>query len=250
MAEKLEFKTIDVEMEFDESQNKIFGHASIKNVMDYNGDVIVDGAYSDLQKTISEGFICRDHIHSNPLGMILSANEDEIGLYFEGQFHDIEDANDCLQVIKERLANGKKTTLSIGYKVIDSEMGQFAGRPCRYLKEIFVKEVSFTLLPANPYCEIDGTKSRNDEFKNLLLAVDSYINRLIEIKTLGRGKQWHDDRNYEVDLLEKSILRLKESLNEYDLHQDQDTDVKSEDLGTSTTLELARAKARAILEIN
>jgi len=99
-------------------------------------------------------------------------------------------------------------------------------------------------------CEIDGTKSRDDEFKNLLLAVDSYINRLIEIKTLGRGKQWHDDRNYEVDLLEKSILRLKESLNTYDLHQDQDTDTKSEDLGTSLTLELAKAKAMAILEIN
>jgi HK97 family phage prohead protease len=241
------------EMSEQEGLGIIKGYCSTKNVLDSVGDVIVDGAYADLDVTLKEGFICNSHAHDEPLGYFTKITEDANGLYFEAQFHGTDDAEECYKMCRERYEAGKKVTFSIGYRVLDAEYGEFEGKACRFLKKIFVKEASITLVPANENTVLTEVKTRSTQFDSIKGSIDDYTARLKEIHALGRGEKWLVERKTEADALTSAVENIHQALLDFgfvDPQEDQLAEEHTEaDLGAAEekSLELALAKAKAVL---
>ncbi len=125
------------------------GYASVKNVVDAYGDVILDGAYGDLDEFVRNGFVSVGHDHSGvPVGYVRSAKEDRKGLFVQMVFHSTQEALDAKTVAEERLAAGKRVGLSIGYLPLEWTFELRDDRRVRLLKRIDLKEFSLVSLPA------------------------------------------------------------------------------------------------------
>lgn len=228
---QIERKTIPIiELkELDSASNKIYGHCSVKgNIDDYN-DVVLSGAYSDIDKSLYEGFICPNHEWDNPIGWFTVLREDEIGLYFEAEFHSTEEAIKWKTICMERLGAGKFVGLSIGYLTLDYEMGMKDGISVRFLKKILVKEATITLLPANEEARVVGMKSK-EHFTSVKSSLVSYMERTNDIWKKGRGANWIKDRMSEIQELKSILSNHEQDMNSLEDHPD-DLD-NAEVLGT------------------
>jgi HK97 family phage prohead protease len=121
------------------------GYASIFNVVDYAGDMILPGAFIENQV---EGIkLLWQHNHQNPIGIIDKAYEDERGLYVEGRiFLDISLGKEAYILIENKVTDH----LSIGYEVLDC---YYNGDIC-CITCVDLWEVSIVIFPANKYAEI------------------------------------------------------------------------------------------------
>lgn len=230
----------------------VSGYASVKNIRDSVGDVIVDGAYQRLDESKNLGFTCINHNHSDlPVGYITELKEDPIGLYFEAKFHSTEDGKQAFTVIKERLEAGLFVGMSIGYKTEKASYGEQDGMSVRFLEEIFVRELTFTLLPANDAATVTGVKSRADEYESVRNAITQYVERIASIKTLGRGESWTETAVAELDAIKSDLTMLETAMNDLRATEEKSEVLAEEtesDRGADTSiLELARAKANATL---
>jgi HK97 family phage prohead protease len=127
------------------------GYASIKNEVDAYQDVILDGAYGDLDEFVQSGFVAVGHNHAeSPVGYIVSAREDHRGLYVTMAFHSTPGALAAKTVAEERLAAGKRVGLSIGYLPVKWRFDTRDDRRVRLLEKIELKEFSLVSLPAAP----------------------------------------------------------------------------------------------------
>jgi HK97 family phage prohead protease len=143
----------------DDGHGSFSGYASIKNNIDLGGDLIVDGAYKNLDQLQEIGWGALSHDwYGLPIAMVMAAKEDQKGLYFESQFHSTDDAQDCRKVMQERLAAGKQVSLSIGYYVTDAAYETRDGNEVRILKSIDVFEISFVTLGMNPKARVTAVK--------------------------------------------------------------------------------------------
>lgn len=231
----------------------ITGYANVKNIIDKGGDVVVDGAYADLEATLKEGFVCRNHDWGNPVGHFTELKEDDYGLYFEAHIYDTEEGNDLLKVIKERVAAEKTVGLSIGFFAKGYEFGEFQGRRVRFLKEVAVKEVTVTMVPMNGESTVLGTKSRQDNFLELKSVLESYLDRLMDIKSLGRTEDWCKERAAElkslIDLLDEAVESINSEQIESQDSESQDVSDETDQETDQGSVELAKAKALAELEL-
>lgn len=218
----LEFKASNMMV----NEGEVYGYGSVKNVMDNVGDVILDGAYMDLDTVLEEGFFANAHDHAMPIGYFTEMREDERGLFFKAKFHSNEIAQQYKTIIEERSAAGKSITFSIGYRVLESEPGVYEEKRCRYLKKISVKEISFTLIPANEMAKGGFKKSREQEYMDLKQMILDYAQRLKAINDLGRSDGWKQDR---VNELKEITENLKSIVIEIDLPEDQS--VENETMG-------------------
>lgn len=155
----MERKNLDlnnVELKFDEEDGarKFSGYASVFGGVDSYGDTIVPGAYS---KTISgrERPIAMRWNHTGPvIGKWLKAEEDERGLYVEGELtpgHSV--ATDVYALMK----HGAVTGLSIGYRIPAG--GSEKKGDVRLLKQIELVEISVVEDPADFAARISNVKS-------------------------------------------------------------------------------------------
>lgn len=129
--------------------NRLSGYASIKNEADAVGDVVLDGAYGDIQEFVRTGFVAVGHDHSAPpVGFVTEAREDSKGLFVTMEFHSTQPAQEAKTVALERLAAGKQVGLSIGYLPVDWSFENRGGQRVRLLKAIELKEFSLVSLPA------------------------------------------------------------------------------------------------------
>lgn len=125
------------------------GYASVKQQVDECGDLILEGAYGDLEKLKKSGFVTVSHdANSLPIGWIEEAKEDEFGLWVKMGFHSTPLAEQAFSVASERLDAGKEVGLSIGYLPKKWKFEMIDGRKVRVLQEIEVKEFSLVSLPA------------------------------------------------------------------------------------------------------
>lgn len=248
----IEIKTLAVvEAKAEAGTSVVSGYASIKNAKDSYSDVILNGAYTDLEESKTLGFTCINHDHASlPVGYITVLREDDRGLYFEAKFHSTKEAQDAYTVIKERMAEGLFVGMSIGYKTLKASYGDWEGDSVRFLEKIFVRELTFTLLPANDLATVTGVKSRQDEFDHVRGVIGAYVERIQSIKMLGRGKTWSDNAVAELDAIKADLTLLETAINELRNVEEKSTpaeEAEETDLGAESHLELARARAQAAL---
>ena len=121
---------------------QIFGYASIFNVKDYDGDVVLPGAFSTSLKANCNVKLLWQHKPDHPVGKIVKIYEDTKGLYVKGL---ILNNLSHTATARKMLLNGVVDSFSIGYTVED----HFFDRDTRYLKRLNLFEVSIVTFPAN-----------------------------------------------------------------------------------------------------
>lgn len=186
----------EFEIKFDEARKGFFsGYASKFNGVDSYGDTIVPGAYA---KTVTnrERPIAMRWNHTGPvIGKWLKAEEDEHGLYVEGELtpgHSV--ASDVYALMK----HGAVTGLSIGYRIPAG--GSEKKGDVRLLKQIDLVEISVVESPADLQAQIGDVKSSISQAESLkeiesLLRDAGGFSRadatalVARIKSLSRGER-------------------------------------------------------------
>lgn len=128
------------------------GYALVFNERDLVGDVILPGAVKVAAGAIP---MLWAHDFSDIVGEWTSFTPDAKGLHVEGAVYtDTQRGKDVAILLGRKAVTG----LSIGYEVVDYEMGTFDGKTTRFLKEIKVYEISLTAIPAMMNARLDGTE--------------------------------------------------------------------------------------------
>ncbi|MFM9872726.1 MAG: HK97 family phage prohead protease [Fimbriimonadaceae bacterium] len=152
------------------------GYASVKHVVDAYGDVILDGAYGDLEEFVRSGFVAVGHDHSGaPVGFVTSATEDRKGLFVKMAFHSTQEALDAKTVAEERLEAGKRVGLSIGYLPLEWSFETRDGKRVRLLKRIELKEFSLVSLPAATGAVATSMKSESAAVADVLMLEQEWL---------------------------------------------------------------------------
>ena len=149
----IEHKAISLEDAEISDTGQVEGYASLFNVRDEGGDVVVPGAF---RKTIDIRAgrplaMLREHDPREVIGVWEEMAEDDRGLRVRGKLFETQRGRDALTEIKGRALDG----LSIGYSTIDAEQN---GRS-RMLKELRLMEVSVVLFPMLRSAQIDAVKA-------------------------------------------------------------------------------------------
>ena len=158
------------------------GYANNFGVLDSYDDISLPGCSKDfLTEFLDSGFTAPDHKWgiSSEIGIPMDAFEDENGIFIKSIYHPTPDAQMIRQKVNNRLKNGKKVSLSIGYwtlekeYVIGEEAAAFLKNPSqdvltylkerqplvRLLKKIRLKEHSIVPQGANVLSEVSEGKS-------------------------------------------------------------------------------------------
>lgn len=149
--------TQPAELKADFGARTIEGYASVFNVVDLVGDVVMPGAFA---KTISERqpkkLIKVFLDHYIPIGMPLEIREDTRGLYTRSKVSAVPEGDKALQFC----ADGLCAHMSFAYDVIGREIVQREGaEPLRRLTELKLYEYGPVHWPANEQAEILGMKA-------------------------------------------------------------------------------------------
>lgn len=121
----------------------IEGYASIFNEPDQMNDVILPGAFS--LKNIADIPLLWQHYPNTPIGKVISAKEDKVGLWVTlALCIDTQVGVEAYTLIQSNILTG----LSIGFNAIKSSKGQ--GRVRRILHKVNVQEISVVTFPAHP----------------------------------------------------------------------------------------------------
>lgn len=193
----------------DEGNGSLTGYASVKNNVDSYGDVILDGAYKNLDTLTKLGWSGFNH-SSKPVGMVTVAREDAKGLYVEIEFHSTAEAQEVRKIAKERMEKGLDLGMSIMFKTMDSSWGERDGDEVRELKAIEVVEAGFVMMPANTAATVTGVKSGSgtrldDQVKAARELCDDLAKRLSDL-TDERKNGLSDERKAEArDIRDKWI---------------------------------------------
>jgi uncharacterized protein len=125
------------------------GYASVFNLQDQVGDVILPGAFRHSVNALNSKNIklLWQHNPVLPLGNIQRLYEDTKGLYIEGDFLlGVKYVDEAYLLIKNRIVQG----LSIGFEAEDS----FFSQDTRYIKQAKLWEISVVTFPANAAAQI------------------------------------------------------------------------------------------------
>lgn len=149
-------------VKFYEGKQGVFsGYASVFGGVDSYGDTIYAGAY---EKTIAERerpIQMRWNHYGEIIGKWTRMEEDEKGLYVEGE---LTPGHSKAQDVYASLIHGAITGMSIGYKPRKFEENDKGGYD---LYEIDLVEISVVESPADLNAQVNRIKSDVDEFKTL-----------------------------------------------------------------------------------
>jgi HK97 family phage prohead protease len=152
MRSEFDLKALDAE-------GKFSGYASVFNNIDRANEIVVPGAFAESIAALkAKGDtlpFCWQHDLSNPIGDIPVFEEDEKGLYVEGQLwlDESEKARMALRGMKTRSIRG----MSFGYRVLGSEPDTMTG--ARRLTKLDIFEASAVTLACNPEAQVDAVKA-------------------------------------------------------------------------------------------
>lgn len=149
-----------------EKPRSFSGYASVFGGVDDYGDTIVRGAFKDsLAERNSPVMMFFGHSPGRVLGKWTALQEDDVGLYVEGELTPGNtDSDNTLALLKHGALSG----LSIGYNVPPGGSSMTDdGR--RVLKQIDLVEVSIVSMPADSSARVDLTsvKAMLDEAKSI-----------------------------------------------------------------------------------
>lgn len=134
------------------------GYASVFHVVDGQKDVILPGAFRKTlarraSKQQAEVKLLWQHAPEEPVGVFTEIREDEVGLYVEGKLLlEVQRAREAYALLKSGALEG----LSIGFRVVDYEIG---AEGVRRIKEAELLEVSLVTFPANQDAKVTSIKA-------------------------------------------------------------------------------------------
>ena len=141
------YKHIKQQIEIKKYKNFVtfYGYASVFNVEDSYGDIILKGAFENISNNKVK--LLWQHDMNQPIGLCTSLQEDNKGLFIEGKIClKTRQGQEAYELIKEGVISG----LSIGFNVEDS----FYENGKRHITDVDLMEVSVVTLPANSFAEI------------------------------------------------------------------------------------------------
>ncbi len=153
----MQYKAVETQVTYDAKQQYgyIKGYASIFNVRDQQGDVILPGAFTRSIKKADAIKLLWQHDPKSPIGIWTRLEEDKHGLMVEGQIPlGVQKGMEAYLLID----NGALKGLSIGYRIIDS----YIEGETRYIKEVELVEISIVTFPANSMAVVHNVKHYMD----------------------------------------------------------------------------------------
>ena len=150
----MEKKDFNFEIKSIDEKGRFSGYASTFANVDLVGDRVVKGAFTEtLKKGVGSVMMFWQHKSEEIVGEFIRLEEDEKGLFFEGQLFikDILRAKEANFLMLKKLIKA----VSIGYRI---ESKSFENG-VRLLKQIDLLEISLVTYPANPSATIDAVKS-------------------------------------------------------------------------------------------
>ncbi len=134
------------------------GYASVFDVVDSYGDVVVKGAFKNTldawKKREDLPPVLWQHQMSEPIGPFIEMREDEHGLFVRGKL--LIDDDPLARRALAHMKAGSVKGMSIGYIVVDAEYHK--QDDLYYLKEIDLWEASIVTFPANTEAKITEVK--------------------------------------------------------------------------------------------
>lgn len=153
----------DVCLKFDEARKGFFsGYASVFNGVDSYGDTILPGAYAQTLQNRQRPVQMRWNHFGPVIGKWTKAQEDDRGLYVEGELtpgHSV--AEDAYALLKHGAVNG----LSIGFRIPPG--GSEKDGKLRKLKRIDLAEISIVEEPADLSARVGDVKSAFESAETL-----------------------------------------------------------------------------------
>jgi HK97 family phage prohead protease len=137
---------------------EISGYASVFNVADGYGDVVLRGAFAaaiDDFKLGRRPKLLWQHDVNSPIGVIEDIAEDNYGLFIRCRLlMEIPKAKEIYYLLKNKAIDG----FSIGYRVRDS----YFSNNSQYLTDIDLLEISVVTFPACPSATVGDVKNQWD----------------------------------------------------------------------------------------
>lgn len=184
------------------------GYASVFGSVDSYGDTVAKGAFKTFLESRMSVPMLFGHSPNQPIGKWLRMEEDDKGLYVEGEF---TPGNRNAQDIAASVKHGAISGLSIGFMDRDSEALEGGGR---LLKDIDLREVSVVTFPAEQLAQITSVKSRLDHLESLkdceAFLRDAGMSRTEAAGFISRIKDsWQSEFVAEVEAKLKQHERIK-----------------------------------------
>lgn len=170
------------ELKVDQSTGRFSGYASVFGGVDSYGDTIAKGAFTETLKTHGLPKMFWNHQWDMPIGKWLSAEEDDRGLWVDGELTpELTLAKDVHAALKHATLDG----LSIGgmLKRGDYE-DQPGGRLIRRWTNLM--EISPVVFPADGAARIDSASVKNETFAQALQAEIAELQTVREFETFLR----------------------------------------------------------------
>lgn len=207
----VEYKALRFELKAVNDNGTIEGYGATWD-LDQGGDIIKRGAFSKtINERVAAGKVKLLDSHrwdaTSTLGKILSAEEDDKGLYITAQFASTQDAQD----MRTKVAEGMLDSFSIGYVPIKASYGEENGEPVRYIEEIKLYEVSIVAFPMNEAATVSAVKS---------------LDELIEDYKAGRRNSGNDSQSIKTSI--STLYNLLDEDDQKDLLKSLAPDESSE----------------------
>lgn len=151
----MEFKRLALEgaeLKFEDAGRKFSGYASVFNGVDSYGDTIMPGAYKKTIRRRERPVRMRWNHFGPVIGKWLSIDEDEKGLYVEGE---LTPGHSVAENVYASMKHGAVDGMSIGYRPVKIEDH---GDGKRTLKEIELVEISVVEEPADLGAKVGEVK--------------------------------------------------------------------------------------------
>lgn len=149
-------------LKFDDARQGVFaGYASVFNGVDSYGDTILPGAYKKTLRKRERPIRLRWNHYGPVIGKWLTIEEDEKGLYVEGE---LTPGHSVAQNVYASMKHGAVDGMSIGYRPIKVENLPDGKRK---LSEIDLIEISIVEEPADLGAKVGEVKSAIEEARTL-----------------------------------------------------------------------------------
>ena len=222
-----EHKTLDAALKIKslDEGGHFEGYASVFGNQDYDGDVIVKGAFKNsIEHSRQSGDMPKmlwQHDSKTIIGKWTEMHEDEHGLYVKGSLIlDTEKGREAYALMKAGVLDG----MSIGFNVAEARPSEQRSRG-RVIEEVNLWEVSLVTWGANPAARVTSCKAKDSirEFERFLrdagfsrseakaVAANGYT--ALEAQRDVDDSESHDTQ---TDIIEsiKSLSKQLESYNE------------------------------------
>jgi len=155
--------TLDAtQVKFDEARKGFFsGYASVFGGIDSYGDTVLPGAYGETLKSRKRPVQMRWNHYGDVIGKWLRIEEDDKGLYVEGE---LTPGHSKAQDVYASLKHGAVSGMSIGYRPVKAVANDHGGVD---LHEIDLVEISVVESPADLAATVDDVKSAIEEAATL-----------------------------------------------------------------------------------